>query len=175
MERPACSRPPPWPSTVAGGGNRGGKRMADSHRSLHGGLLASLSGTLVVLSFSTPALTPTGPPLALLALAPLLLAARATDVRRAFALGWLAGVIAHVGVLHWVATAIARFEQTTAAAAVPFFAAFVAYQALQFALFAAGVAWTWRTAALGETSALARRSMAPCDTIRACRRRRGTR
>lgn len=114
-------------------------------------LLAALSGVLACLSFPSYSLTP----LIFIAFVPLLVAVShrpPTDpsirlhwARRlrgtGFALGWLTGAVGHGLAFRWALPTIARFEHISTLAALPFFALFIGYYALQVALFAAGVAW----------------------------------
>jgi apolipoprotein N-acyltransferase len=103
---------------------------------------AVASGGLTALCFVHPSLWP----LLLVALVPLLVAAARVPPGRAFALGWVMGAVGHAIAFSWILPTIARFEHTSAAAAVPFFGAFIAYYALQFALFAGGISWQARGA-----------------------------
>ena len=100
-------------------------------------LLAALAGALAFLSFPPHA----HPALVFIALVPLLIAVRRTGMWRAAALGWLSGAVWHLGALGWVLSTIERFEHASTLFALPIFVLFVAWHALQFALFAAGAAW----------------------------------
>lgn len=72
-----------------------------------------------------------------MALVPLLYAVRSIGVRRAFVLGWIAGAVFYAVAWRWVLPTIGRLQEISPLAAAPFFAAFVAYHALQLGVFAA--------------------------------------
>jgi apolipoprotein N-acyltransferase len=99
-------------------------------------LLAALSGLLGALCFPRYALWP----LAFVAFVPLLVAIAGSSRRRALLLGWLTGTVGFIGAFSWVLPTIARFEGISSLQALPFFALFVCYYALQLAMFAGGVA-----------------------------------
>ncbi len=73
------------------------------------------------------------------ALVPLLIAAQRSTGRQAFVRGWCSGIVFYAVTCSWVLPTIARFEQASRLQSVPFFALFITYQSLQFALFAVGV------------------------------------
>jgi apolipoprotein N-acyltransferase len=111
--------------------------MVDVRSRMRPFFLAALSGVLGALCFPTYSLWP----LVFVALVPLLLAVAGASRRRAFLLGWLTGTVGFLGAFSWVLPTIARFESISSLEALPFFALFVAYHALQLALFGGGVAW----------------------------------
>lgn len=94
-------------------------------------LAAALGGALLLAAAPPLALAPLG----FVALVPLLVAARAAPgAARAAALGWLAGALFHVGLLAWLPATIARAQAVAWPTALAWFAVFVGYHALQFAL-----------------------------------------
>ena len=115
---------------------------------MRGSLLAASSAVLLLLAAPPLDLTP----FALLALAPLLYAARgAAGVGTAAALGWLSGVVFLVGLLPWLPATIVRTQGTRQPTATALFLAYAAYEALRFATLAVG-ARIGRTA-LGRVAA----------------------
>jgi len=99
----------------------------------HGFALAAGSGVLLALSFPKFGY----PPLAWIALAPLLVAlTQNVSLPRAFALGLTTGAIYFGGTLYWMSMVMARYGELSLALAVAINAVFVAYLALFPALFA---------------------------------------
>ena len=94
--------------------------------------LASASGLLLALSFPKFG----HPALAWIALAPLLLALTGSTLRRAFALGFVAGAIYFTGTLYWITRVMAMYGDMAFWVAVLINAALIAYQALYPAIFA---------------------------------------
>ena len=76
-------------------------------------------------------------PLIFVALVPLLLATAPATAGVEFTRGWIMGAVTILTGFWWVPATIARFEGFGLPLALPFFALFVAYYALQFALFTA--------------------------------------
>ncbi|MBX3024859.1 apolipoprotein N-acyltransferase [bacterium] len=98
-----------------------------------GALLAAASAALLLAAAPPFAAAP----LALLALAPLLLAlSRARTHGRAVALAWFAGALFHLGLLPWLPAAIVRTQGIAWPAAGLLFALFAVVHALPFALVA---------------------------------------
>ncbi len=125
--------------------------LKSGRRGVHPIFLAALTGILSAVSFPKQAWWP----LVFVALVPLLSAISHASVRRAFLLGWTAGLAGIFGAFNWVLPAIARFEHTSAPIALPFFALFVASHAIQFAIFAAGVALVKLPGTSGRISVIA--------------------
>ena len=99
----------------------------------YGFALAAASGVLLALSFPKFGY----PPLAWIALAPLLVAlSQRVSLPRAFAFGVTTGAIYFGGTLYWMSGVMARYGELNAAVAVLINAVFVAYVALFPALFA---------------------------------------
>ncbi|MBU2547497.1 MAG: apolipoprotein N-acyltransferase [Proteobacteria bacterium] len=96
---------------------------------------AVLSGLLLSLAFPRPEIWP----LALPALAPVLLAARGREPKVAFGLGFLAGLV-HAGTLvYWLINVLVFFGGLPVWLAVPVFLLLVGYMALYPALFILGM------------------------------------
>jgi apolipoprotein N-acyltransferase len=95
--------------------------------------LAALSGLLLFLSF--PKFGHAA--VAFVALGPLLLALPGTHGRRAFALGWLSGVVSALGLLYWTALVVVQFGGL----AWPLAAAGLLLLASAYALFQGLFAW----------------------------------
>ncbi len=94
--------------------------------------LAAASGLLLALSFPKFG----HPALAWIALAPLLVALAGTTLRRAFALGFVAGAIYFAGTLYWITRVMAMYGDMAFWVAVLINAALIAYQSLFPAIFA---------------------------------------
>ena len=94
--------------------------------------LAAASGLLLALSFPKFG----HPALAWIALAPLLVALAGTTLRRAFALGFVAGAIYFTGTLYWITRVMAMYGDMAFWVAVLINAALIAYQSLFPAIFA---------------------------------------
>jgi apolipoprotein N-acyltransferase len=94
--------------------------------------LASASGLLLALSFPKFG----HPALAWIALAPLLLALAGATLRRAFALGFVAGAIYFTGTLYWITRVMAMYGDMAFWVAVLINAALIAYQSVYPAIFA---------------------------------------
>jgi apolipoprotein N-acyltransferase len=94
--------------------------------------LASASGLLLALSFPKFG----HPALAWIALAPLLLSLTGATLRRAFALGFVAGAIYFTGTLYWITRVMAMYGDMAFWVAVLINAALIAYQAIYPAIFA---------------------------------------
>jgi apolipoprotein N-acyltransferase len=120
---------------------------------VHSPLLATLSGLLACYSFPhAGGLTP----LVFVALVPLLVAVERASISRALLLGWLTGLVGHAAAFGWLLPTIEHFAELSGLRAFGFLLAFVAYHSLQFALFAAGVAYMTRprrALAVGATAA----------------------
>ena len=95
-------------------------------------VLASASGLLLALSFPKFG----HPAFAWVALAPLLVALTGTTLRRAFALGFLAGAIYFTGTLYWITGVMAMYGDMAFWVAVLINALLVLYQAAYVAIFA---------------------------------------
>ena len=94
--------------------------------------MASASGLLLALSFPKFG----HPALAWIALAPLLLALTGATLRRAFALGFVAGAIYFTGTLCWITGVMAMYGDMAFWVAVLINAALIAYQSVYPAIFA---------------------------------------
>jgi apolipoprotein N-acyltransferase len=94
--------------------------------------LALVSGLLLALSFPKFG----HPALAWIALAPLLVALTGTTLRRAFALGFVAGAVYFSGTLYWITRVMAMYGDMAFWVAVLINAALIAYQSLFPAIFA---------------------------------------
>jgi apolipoprotein N-acyltransferase len=94
--------------------------------------LAAASGLLLALSFPKFG----HPALAWIALAPLLVALAGATLRRAFALGFVAGAIYFAGTLYWITRVMAMYGDMAFWVAVLINAALIAYQSLFPAIFA---------------------------------------
>jgi apolipoprotein N-acyltransferase len=94
--------------------------------------LAAASGLLLALSFPKFG----HPALAWIALAPLLVALAGTTLRRAFALGFVAGAIYFAGTLYWITRVMAMYGDMAFWVAVLINAALIAYQSMFPAIFA---------------------------------------
>jgi len=95
-------------------------------------LLAALSGLLQVLIFPRFGITP----LALVAVAPLLIAcAREESTRSRFLVGWLAGAVCWAGVCYWIYDVMHSYAGLSAAGAGVIFAAFFLVMGLYLAVF----------------------------------------
>ena len=94
--------------------------------------LAAASGLLLALSFPKFG----HPALAWIALAPLLVALAGTTLRRAFALGFVAGAIYFAGTLYWITRVMAMYGDMAFWVAVLINAGLIAYQSLFPAIFA---------------------------------------
>jgi apolipoprotein N-acyltransferase len=94
--------------------------------------LAAASGLLLALSFPKFG----HPALAWIALAPLLVALVGTTLRRAFALGFVAGAIYFAGTLYWITRVMAMYGDMAFWVAVLINAALIVYQSLFPAIFA---------------------------------------
>lgn len=102
---------------------------------MRGALLATASAALLLLG--APPFD--AAPVALLALVPLLCAVRrAAGVGAAAVLGWVTGVVFLAGLQLWLPGTIARIQSLPWAPALALFLAYIAFQAMQFALFAVG-------------------------------------
>lgn len=107
-------------------------------------LAAVVTGLLLARSFM-----PSSPGwLVLTAFVPLLRALVGVTWRSAALLGWVSGVAACAAGFSWLLPAVIRFQDLSVNAGALAFAGFVAYHAMQVALFAAGVALIQRGAAL---------------------------
>lgn len=84
--------------------------------------------------------------LAWIALVPLHLAVESASLRRAFRIGWLAGLIGFTGTMSWVVTAMHLYGKMPLAASYAVMALLTAYLGLYIALYAVGYAWLKRTA-----------------------------
>lgn len=110
-------------------------------------LIGEASSRHVVLALFTGLLTPLCFPhfdLALLAwvvLVPLHLAVEEVAPRRAFWLGWLAGVVGFAGTMSWVVTAMNQYGKMPLAAAYAVMGLLVTYLGLYTALYALAVTW----------------------------------
>ncbi|MFY9270591.1 MAG: apolipoprotein N-acyltransferase [Candidatus Manganitrophaceae bacterium] len=116
---PIRSNPPP--------GKREKKRYAPH-------LLAALSGALFFLSFPRWEIAP----LAWVALVPLLFAVEKESRRRAFWIGWIAGVVYFAGTLSWVTISMTRYGKLPWPVSYLLMLLLVAYLAVYVGLFAAG-------------------------------------
>ena len=101
-----------------------------------GGLLkllcAASCGAMVFLATATFDIWP----LAWIAFVPLLWAIAALSPRRAFFWGWLAGTVANAGGFYWIITLLMRFGQMNRPIATLLYVLLVAYQGLNWGLFA---------------------------------------
>jgi apolipoprotein N-acyltransferase len=88
--------------------------------------LALASGLLLALSFPKFG----HPAIAWIALAPLLVALTGTTLRRAFALGFMAGAVYFTGTLYWITRVMAMYGDMAFWVAVLINAALIAYQSL---------------------------------------------
>ena len=84
--------------------------------------------------------------LAWVVLVPLHLALDGTAPRRAFWLGWLTGLIAFVGTMSWVVTAMHLYGKLPEAMSYAAMLLLTAYLGLYVAIYAAGVSWLRKTA-----------------------------
>lgn len=91
-----------------------------------------MCGLALTATFPRPAVYP----LCFVALAPLLAATRRTTGTRTFALGWVAGLAYYLTTWRWMLPTIAGLQGISILAALPFFALFTAYHAVQLGLFA---------------------------------------
>ncbi|MBI3603169.1 MAG: apolipoprotein N-acyltransferase [Nitrospirae bacterium] len=103
-------------------------------------LLAGLTGLLYPLCFPDFDLGF----LAWVALLPLHLVLATATLRRAFWLGWLAGLIAFVGVVSWVVTAMHLYGKVPLAASNAIMVLLAAYLGLYVGLYALGATWLHR-------------------------------
>lgn len=103
-------------------------------------LLAATSGLLVALAFPPYALWP----LVFVTFVPLLVAVEHSSPGRAAGLGWLSGVVVHLGAFPWLLATIARFEHASSLLTLPFVLLFIAYHSLQLAGFGLAAAWLTR-------------------------------
>ncbi len=79
-------------------------------------------------------------------LVPLHLAVGSASLRRAFRIGWLAGLISFTGIMSWVVTAMHLYGKMPLAASYAVMALLTAYLGLYIALYAVGYAWLERAA-----------------------------
>jgi apolipoprotein N-acyltransferase len=113
-------------------------------------LIGEASSRHVVLALLTGLLSPLCFPhfdLALLAwvvLVPLHLAVEEVPPRRAFWLGWLAGVVGFAGTMSWVVTAMNQYGKMPLVAAYAVMGLLVTYLGLYTALYALAVTWIRR-------------------------------
>ena len=127
----------PSRSRRRGGPARKGRADQALGRSLtvtrvHGSVLAAVSGALLAGSFPEPG----HPAVAWIALAPLLLTLTSGSPRRAFTLGFLAGVIYFTGTLHWITRVMAVYGGLQPWVAVLVNGALIVFLALFPAVFA---------------------------------------
>lgn len=93
---------------------------------------AALCGLALTATFPQPAFYP----LCFVALVPLIAATRATSRKHAFVLGWVAGLTYYLTTWRWMLSTIANLQSISAFAALPFYAVFASYHAIQLGLFA---------------------------------------
>jgi apolipoprotein N-acyltransferase len=105
-------------------------------------LLACASGLLYPLCFPDFDLGV----LAWVLLVPLHFAVESASLRRAFRIGWLAGLIGFTGTMSWVVTAMHLYGKMPLAASYAVMALLTAYLGLYVALYAVGYVWLKRTA-----------------------------
>ena len=105
-------------------------------------LLACASGILYPLCFPDFDLGL----LAWIALIPLHFAVESTTPRRAFRIGWLAGLIGFIGAMSWVVTAMHLYGKMPLAASYAVMVLLTAYLGAYVALYAAGYGWLKRAA-----------------------------
>ncbi len=86
--------------------------------------------------------------LAWIVLLPLHLAVRGTVLRRAFWLGWLTGLLAFVGVMFWVVTAMHLYGKVPLVISYAIMVLLASYLGLYVALYAAGCAWLRRAGSM---------------------------
>jgi len=80
-------------------------------------------------------------PLAWVGIAPLLLAVRGSSPKRAFRLGWLAGLVYYAVILYWIAPTIATYTRITVPVAIVLELMLASAAALFIGAFAAFVEW----------------------------------
>ena len=116
------------------------RRMGQAHaRQL---VLASITGLLYPICFPDFDFGP----VAWVVLVPLHLALDGCTARRAFRIGWLAGLIAFVGVMFWVVTAMHQYGQMPLVASYTAMVLLCTYLGLYVAVYAAALAWLRRQA-----------------------------
>jgi apolipoprotein N-acyltransferase len=89
-------------------------------------LMAVLSGALLALSFPSPGISP----LAWVAFVPLLLACGRKDPRKAFRLGFVAGLTAYAGILYWITIVVTTYGKLPWIVSVGVLSMLVSYLAL---------------------------------------------
>ncbi|GFO70791.1 apolipoprotein N-acyltransferase [Geomonas limicola] len=109
-------------------------------------LLALTSGVLLALSFPNPGISL----LAWCALVPLFSAAKEATPARAAQLGFLAGLVAYLGILYWLNIVMVSYGKLPSALSALLYLVLAAYLALYPAL----VLWLARTGELGGISSL---------------------
>lgn len=93
-------------------------------------MMAVLSGVLLALSFPSPGISP----LAWAAFVPLLLACGRKDPRKAFRLGFVAGLTAYAGILYWITIVVTTYGKLPWIVSVGVLSMLVSYLALYPAL-----------------------------------------
>jgi len=104
-------------------------------RNRAGVIWALVSGGLLFLSFPRFG---TGI-LAWIALVPLLMAVHGQTIKRSFYLGFLSGLVAHLGILYWIAYVVVKYGNLSIGVGAIALLLLVAYMSLYPAIFAAGV------------------------------------
>ena len=105
-------------------------------------ILASITGLLYPICFPDFDFGP----LAWVVLVPLHLALDGCPPQRAFRIGWLAGLIAFIGTMFWVVTAMHQYGQMPLVASYTAMVLLSAYLGLYVAVYAAALAWVRRQA-----------------------------
>lgn len=106
-------------------------------------VLASLTGLLYPLCFPDYDLGP----IAWAVLLPLHLAFEGLSPRRAFWIGWLSGLIAFVGIMFWVVTAMHLYGKVPLPVSYALMVLLSAYLGLYVAVYALGLVWLRKTVA----------------------------
>ncbi|MBI3805147.1 MAG: apolipoprotein N-acyltransferase [Nitrospirae bacterium] len=102
--------------------------------------LAALSGLLLCLSFPRWELYP----LAWFALVPLFYALEGTSPKRAFLIGWMAGLVYFAGTLSWVTISMSQYGKIPGPISYALMLLLVSYLAVYVGLFAAGARLAFR-------------------------------
>jgi len=104
-------------------------------------------------------------PLIFVAFVPLLAAGAAQSPRAAFCGGAVSGVVAHFLALGWMPTAIADLQGGRPVVALVAFCVFAAYGALQFAIYASGMAFFSRTSLVPSVGQRKHHASAPHSIV----------
>ncbi|HOO00146.1 MAG TPA: apolipoprotein N-acyltransferase [Syntrophales bacterium] len=117
-----------------------GSRISIPFRIPPGAASASLSGLLLFLSFPKFG----SGLLAWVSLVPLFVSLRDRTEKEAFRLGWLGGLVGHLGIMYWIATVVVTYGYLPPAVGVGAVFLLSLYLSLYTAFFAWGCAWSTR-------------------------------